>query len=592
MTGINRSGAATLPGVQQAGPLVRLIGGLVQVRYPYTDPLAAQRARGLLRLSLIIGLAALIGLVYVLATFDRQANDLIASTGLIGAIVGAGLTIMLVRRGRERSAGVVLVMVTTIGASVALFPYGYDNVGALALSIPLVLAGVLFGWGGALIVLGILLVTLFASTLALLTQLIVPVPLFTSGVTPLAVIVIGGLTLGADALILGAFAGISPRTWAGARLDTTDRRLIANIDQIIESYTSREDLIAHVGDDLRNLLGYYYIQLFAVGSNGALLIRPARIGAISTHTRAERRIALDDQQNVVAATFHTGQTRFIARDAPDSDRSEFLEATQSELLVPLRQGDRALGVLDVHSIRALAFETHDVELLELIAGRLATALRNLQTAAELRRTAAERLQLQEQVERLVHDLERLRRETNQQAWDEYLSGREPGRIGFDWAGGQTTPNTAVTSALAHAASDALPQIRMDGNDQVLSAPITVRGQLLGALVFRAVGESPWGEHSLELARLIGQRLALVLDNVRLLEQTQTAAVRERLINQIAVQLQAQPDMETLLATAAQSFSRALGASSARVQLVLPEHSELAVTPAADRTTANGTGDEL
>ena len=32
--------------------------------------------------------------------------------------------------------------VATAGASVALFPYGYDNVGALALSIPLVLAGV------------------------------------------------------------------------------------------------------------------------------------------------------------------------------------------------------------------------------------------------------------------------------------------------------------------------------------------------------------------------------------------------------------------------------------------------------------------
>lgn len=591
MTGLNRSGETILPGAPQPRHLARLIGNGMQVRYPYTDPLTAQRARGLLRLSLIVGLAALVGLAYVLATFNGQASDLIDSIGLIGIMLGAGLTILLVQRGRERNASVVLVIVATVGASVALFPYGYDNVGVLILSIPLVLSGVLFGWGGALIVLGVLLVMLFASTLALLTQLIVPVPLFTEGVTPLAVIAIGGLGLSANTLILRAFAGISPRTRTGTRLDTIDSRLIASIDQMIESYTDRADLIAHGGDDLRNLLGYYYIQLFTVEANDTMLIRPMRIGVISTQTRAERRIALDDQKNVVAATFHAGQSRFVARDVPASERSEFLEATQSELLIPLRQGDRILGILDVHSSRALAFETYDVELLELVAGRLAAGLRNLQTATELRQTSAERLQLQEQVERLVHDLEQLRRETNQRAWDEYLSGRDLGRIGFDWVDGQTTSNTAVTPALAHAASDALPQIRMDGNDQVLSAPIAVRGQLLGALVFRAVGESPWGEHSLELARLIGQRLALVLDNVRLLEQTQTAAVRERLINQIAVQLQAQPDMQTLLTTAAQSFSRALGASSARVQLVLPEDLEPAVMPAADRTTANGIGDE-
>ncbi len=588
MTGLNRSSETFPPGTTQPRMLPQLIGALVQVRYPYTDLLTAQRARGLLRLSFITGLVALIGLAYLLLTFDRQSNDLMAGIGLIGGILGIGLTIVLIQRGQERRASMVLVIVSTFGASMALFPYGYDNAGALVLSIPLVLVGVLFGWGGALFVFAVLLLTLLASTLALITQLITPVALFAPGATPLGVVIIGGLSLGADVLILGVLAGLSPRISAGRRLDIADRRLIASLDRLFESYTTREDLIARAGDDVRNLLGYYYVQLFTAEANGTLLIRPARIGAISSQTRSERRIAVDDQTNVIAATFTVGQIRFVSRAMPEVSRTEFLEATQSELLVPLRQGDRIVGVLDVHSIRTSTFETRDVELLELVADRLGSTLRDLQTTAEFRRTSAERAQLQEQVERLVHDLERLRRETNQRAWDDYLSGRELGRLGFDWANGQTLPNTTVTPALAQAASDSLPQIRMEGNDQVLSAPITVRGQLLGALVFRAKDETPWGEHSLELARLIAQRLALVLDNVRLLEQTQSTAVRERLINQIAVQLQAQPDMDTLLATAAQSFSRALGASSARVQLILPEEST--IIPALDRIAANGMGD--
>src|SRR5262249_41466358 len=152
-----------------------------------------------------------------------------------------------------------------------------------------------------------------------------------------------------------------------------------------------------------------------------------------------------------------------------------------------------------------------------------------------------------------------------------------GRIGFDWANGQTTPNTALTPAFEAALHEGLPQILKDGSDQVLSVPIAIRGQLLGTLIFRAAGEAPWGEHSLELARLIGQRLALVLDNARLLEQTQRNVVRERLINQVAVQLQAQSDMETLLTTAAEAFSHALGASSARVQLVIPGSAQSTLT---------------
>jgi len=177
--------------------LAEVARGFLHLRFQYNDPLTAQRARGLIRVCVVTALVAFVGLIYLLATFSvGQAHDLIAATALIGGMLGIGLAIVLVQGGREPAAGVVLVIVVTIGTSIALFPFGYNNVGALILSIPLVLSGMLFGLSGALIVFGILLVTLLASTFALNSQLMVPVALFTPSATPWGIIVTGGLVLG------------------------------------------------------------------------------------------------------------------------------------------------------------------------------------------------------------------------------------------------------------------------------------------------------------------------------------------------------------------------------------------------------------
>ena len=75
------------------------------------------------------------------------------------------------------------------------------------------------------------------------------------------------------------------------------------------------------------------------------------------------------------------------------------EATRSELDVPLKLGERILGVLNVESERSNAFATEDVPYLQGLAGQLAQAIDNARLAAQLRELAAA-----EERARLARDL--------------------------------------------------------------------------------------------------------------------------------------------------------------------------------------------
>lgn len=75
------------------------------------------------------------------------------------------------------------------------------------------------------------------------------------------------------------------------------------------------------------------------------------------------------------------------------------EATRSELDVPLRLGERTIGVLNVESERTGAFATSDVPYLQGLAGQLAQAIENARLAAQSRQLAAA-----EERARLARDL--------------------------------------------------------------------------------------------------------------------------------------------------------------------------------------------
>ena len=113
---------------------------------------------------------------------------------------------------------------------------------------------------------------------------------------------------------------------------------------------------------------------------------------------------------------------------------------------------------------------------------------------------------------------------------------------------------------------------------LVAVPIQLRGQTLGVIDLR-INSPTVPKEVLELIQATTERLAVTLDNVRLLEQLQMRFAREHLVGNITSQIRSTSEVDGILQTAARELGVALGTSEVIVQLVSPreerdEHQEV------------------
>jgi len=80
------------------------------------------------------------------------------------------------------------------------------------------------------------------------------------------------------------------------------------------------------------------------------------------------------QQGVIGRAFRTGQTQLVRDVRADPDYIPGHPQIRSELAVPIKRGERALGVLNLESDALDAFDSEDVQLMESLADAVALAL--------------------------------------------------------------------------------------------------------------------------------------------------------------------------------------------------------------------------
>jgi len=71
-----------------------------------------------------------------------------------------------------------------------------------------------------------------------------------------------------------------------------------------------------------------------------------------------------------------------------------------------------------------------------------------------------------------------------------------------------------------------------------------------------------------LAQSVANRLALALENARLIDSVQSNAVREQTVNTVVSNIQGIRDMQTLLNSAAEVFNQSLGTQHTHIRLGL------------------------
>jgi PAS domain S-box-containing protein len=230
------------------------------------------------------------------------------------------------------------------------------------------------------------------------------------------------------------------------------------------------------------------------------------------------------------------------------------EPALSWLGVPMMLGDQVLGVMGVQSFTTpRAYDEHDRDLLTALATQVATALTNAR--------------LFEQTQAALAEVEATQRRYLERAWGEYAQTQRVS--GYEQAEAELVP---LGDALLPEVRQAMQEQRTsileeDDGAAVLVVPIMLRGQSLGAVGFRVKGEDrSWGADDIALAEGVVEQFALAAENIRLLDETQRRAARERLTRDITDKMRRAASISDIVQTAVDELFGALKTSRAFVRL--------------------------
>ena len=250
----------------------------------------------------------------------------------------------------------------------------------------------------------------------------------------------------------------------------------------------------------------------------------------------------------------TGQGEIVvARDTGASQihqRNELLPLTRAELAIPLKIGSLTIGALDVQSRIRDSFGKDEIAILQTMADQVAVAIEN----ARLYQDSVRRLE----------EIERINRTSTLQTWQEFLHSQRERHLSSE-SGVMSGNDLSAIRKQAMQQNRIIVGTVTKNQTIPIAVPVQLRGQTLGAVEWEIPADE-LNENKLQLAQELANRLALSLDNARLFQESQRAAERERVVNNIAARLTPQTEISDILQTAVREVGQALRAPQVSIRL--------------------------
>lgn len=339
------------------------------------------------------------------------------------------------------------------------------------------------------------------------------------------------------------------------RLDTRTRDV--QLTQRISQTTIAERDVNLLMSSVVNLIvdsfeDIYHAQIFLIDNRGEYAVLRASTGQIGKQL-IERGHRLEvGSVSVIGQTTEQGEP-IIARDTAASGvhrRNEFLVDTRAELAIPLRLGDQIIGALDVQSRERDVFDDEMMQTMQTLADQISIAIANAQ--------------LYENSQRLLRDLHERQQEQTRKAWANYLAASRTENV-VHQAGVPTSHDfTAIRHAVMKSGKPVVGD-RTTRNTIPFGIPIKLRGDVLGVVEYE-VPRAEFKYDKVLLAEELVDRLAISLDNARLFHESQQAAERERLVNDISTRITGHTDIQAIIETAIHEVSQALRTPQVAIRL--------------------------
>ena len=105
----------------------------------------------------------------------------------------------------------------------------------------------------------------------------------------------------------------------------------------------------------------------------------------------------------------------------------------------------------------------------------------------------------------------------------------------------------------------------------LAMPVKVRGQVIAVVGGRKPQEAgEWTAEEIALVEAVTEQLSQALESVRLYQDTQRRAERERVTGQVTARIRESLEVETVLKTAVREIGEALGLAALDVRMGIEE----------------------
>jgi len=534
----------------------------------------------------VIGNLALIPLAY--SEIDPQTKDLTAVIFLTVALVINGIALYYAQKSKPRMAKLVtplsLILVVTFIASLQS---GLRDLSILGLPLALVISALLIGKRAMPLMTPLTLISLVIITIADLRS---DRPVEPSGWTQAAILA-ALLTLIAIVvqMLVNRLSESVTLVRQSEQIHVEENRELnelrkaleervairtSDLREINQDYERRAKQFVAISQvtraiisvqDLNTLLPYItqiISEQFEVYHTGIFLLDREREYAVLRAANSAGGQAMLQrghklrvgQVGIIGFVTAAGQARIaldVGEDAVYFNNPDLPE-THSEIGLPLTYAGQIIGALDVQSTESNAFTEKDIEALTTLAEQVAATINNV-IALESARKEIERYKA-------------LTGDASREAW-KIMRPRELG-IGLELDKSDVRPlqeplrGAHVQTALAEnkTARENLPN-----GDSALALPIRLREKTIGIVHLRSNAHR-FTKDDQDILEAVTERLSLALETATLLQTTRRRADIERVTAEISSKISSTSKIETILKTAAQELSRALGGSDVLVQI--------------------------
>lgn len=333
---------------------------------------------------------------------------------------------------------------------------------------------------------------------------------------------------------------------------------ISEISRIISSEQRLDTLLSLISRLVSEKFDFYHTGIFLIDDTHQFAVLQATNSEGGRKMLARGHRLEVGHTGLVGNVAHTGQARIaldVGSDAVYFDNPE-LPGTRSEMSLPLNLRGATIGVLDVQSTKPGAFTENGAKTLSILADQIAIAIDNARLFGQNKQALAEVQSLYNQYLR--------------QEWNTF--GREEKQVGYyqSLLGGRPLHKPIYSEEIDLALQKGIVVVVDNKNGgkshPSIAVPLRLRGQTIGVLNIKApTAHRRWSKDEVNLAQAVSDRLALALDNARLLFESQRQTAKEQKIGEVTAKIGASINMRNVLQTAVEELGRALPGSEVIIQ---------------------------